>query len=332
MKTKVTTTQDLEELKLFKKEILDRVGRKEIGQLNLPNRFLDYAVPLLYYSATFGGIYLLGTLEFSFLWFALFILQGFLFQLHGLISHDIFLHRKAWGKLTGFGKILFGTPIFMSVTNYEIVHLYHHKKIGTLEDPEGYKQDLDSTWKRILFLTFPGFMLTINRVFASEETKSWSENTSWYEILRTMNRPKMAETVKLENRIIYAYAAILIVLTFFFPRFFIMGYFIPYFLSLPLAVTLRTILEHAELDPHNPVYIATYTKSGWIENILFFWDGGDCHLIHHLFPNIPFYNIPKAISLIDPLLKERGVTYQKSSLQVIIQWFTRGGEHRTIWQ
>ena len=73
------------------------------------------------------------------------------------------------------------------------------------------------------------------------------------------------------------------------------GYILPLFVVLPVANALRTILEHAETNPQNLFHCATFYRTGLLTRFLFFWDAGDCHLVHHIFPNIPFYRMGKAV-------------------------------------
>lgn len=99
----------------------------------------------------------------------------------------------------------------------------------------------------------------------------------------------------------------------------------------PVVSGLRTILEHSECDPKNVFHCATFYRTGYITGPLFFWDAGDCHIVHHIFPAIPFYRMPAAVKAIAPILKAHGARERRSLLDLLEGWFWRKEEHRTIW-
>ena len=106
-------------------------------------------------------------------------------------------------------------------------------------------------------------------------------------------------------------------LTVLFPAFFIYGYWLPLIVVFPPITIFRILLEHGEINPKNPIQAVTNYRSGMLFKVLHMFDGGDCHLIHHIYPNIPFYNISKAIKLLKPQL-ERCKVYEHNSLIAIL--------------
>jgi len=111
----------------------------------------------------------------------------------------------------------------------------------------------------------------------------------------------------------------------------ILGYIVPITLILPIANVFRTILEHAETDPGNDYHCATFYRTGLLSRPLFFWDAGDCHLVHHIFPHIPFYNMGDAVDLFRPFLISKGVRERRSLLALAYGYFIRNERHRALW-
>lgn len=72
--------------------------------------------------------------------------------------------------------------------------------------------------------------------------------------------------------------------------------------------------------------------TGPVSRLLFFWDSGDCHIVHHFFPAIPFYRISSALQLMNPIFKEKGAVEQKLLAKIIYQWFVENRVHGTNWQ
>jgi fatty acid desaturase len=62
---------------------------------------------------------------------------------------------------------------------------------------------------------------------------------------------------------------------------------------------------------------------------LFFWDAGDCHVVHHLYPAIPFHRTGEALSILTPLLKEHGARERRSLVDVIPGYFVRNEPQRS---
>src|SRR5437899_59994 len=103
-------------------------------------------------------------LSFGPLWLACFVLQGFMLQILGYTTHDLFVHRRVAGRRFGYALgVLFQLPVFYRRTWYALYHLDHHEYMGTERDTEAYKQDLDTRWKRFLCLTVVGFALARGR-------------------------------------------------------------------------------------------------------------------------------------------------------------------------
>jgi fatty acid desaturase len=109
------------------------------------------------------------------------------------------------------------------------------------------------------------------------------------------------------------------------------GFLLPALFGLPVANTLRTILEHSETNPENNYHCATYYRTGFLTRPLFFWDAGDCHLVHHIFPGIPWYRMGEACDALRPFLLEHGVRERRSLLELVKGYFVDVRPHRSLW-
>jgi fatty acid desaturase len=92
------------------------------------------------------------------------------------------------------------------------------------------------------------------------------------------------------------------------------------------------LLEHGEINPENPIQAATNYQSGVLFKILHIFDGGDCHLVHHIYPHIPFYNISKAIKLFKPQLDQCEVYEHRSLLAILFQVLVANKKIRECWK
>jgi fatty acid desaturase len=75
---------------------------------------------------------------------------------------------------------------------------------------------------------------------------------------------------------------------------------------LPLVTRIRNIAEHALVgrDQADPLRQARTTQAGFVERALLAPYWVNYHLEHHLFTQVPCWNLPKAHAL----LRQRGIT------------------------
>jgi len=173
-----------------------------------------------------------------------------------------------------------------------------------------------------MFSTFPGVK--------AAHGGHLSRETDHYLRVKTKN-PSVIQKAKVEQWILRALLTCLIPLIILFPQYTLFGFLIPALFITPIAGTLRIILEHAEANPNNPYHIATYYKTGLISQLVFLWDSGDCHLIHHIYPGIPFYRMRRANKLIRPFLLENGVVERTSLSELVWGWYIKNHPHRSLW-
>jgi len=307
--------------------IHDRLGRELILKLHKENYIYDALAMLLIWMTLFVLIYLLGSLPIGWIWFCCFILQGFVLQLLGFCSHDLFTHRRVGGPLIArIGSILCLTPLLVSATAVMKTHLEHHRYFGTENDSEAYKRDLDRRWVKFFFLSLPGILLVTSRKLSRQST-----GESAYMGKARYQDAEIVKKISSEQKIIIIFLVCLLGLAFVWPSYILSGYFMPLFFALPLASTLRTILEHADIQPNNPYNSSTNYKTGPVSRLLFFWDSGDCHIVHHFFPAIPFYRISDALQLMSPIFQEQGAIEQRSIAKILYGWFIENKTHGTNW-
>ncbi|MFQ5846020.1 MAG: fatty acid desaturase family protein [Planctomycetota bacterium] len=312
-----------------RKAIVAAIGDAEIRRLHRPNALYD-AVSVVGLWGLFGLlIYLLGTLPIGVAWAACLVLQGFVIMAFGYVMHEHFVHRLVGGRrFSSVMGFLAGFVAHQLKTFYAHTHREHHLHTGVDPDEE-YKQDIDTRWKRWLYCTAPGSYLATRRWLRSERPPRWPAPDGTFEDPRDgalRRRIRLERRLRILGWVLIAGAAAL------WPRFVLLGYVLPFLVTFPVANALRLVLEHAETNPENAYHCATYYRTGPVSRLLFFWDAGDCHLVHHLFPNIPFYRMGRACRILRPLLVERGVRERRSLVELCYGYFVRNEPHRTLWQ
>ncbi len=84
-------------------------------------------------------------------------------------------------------------------------------------------------------------------------------------------------------------------------------------------------------DPDNRFHVATYYRTGPWTRALFLWDCGDCHLVHHVFDQIPFYRMGQAVDLLRPILLRAGVIQRTSLWTLLRGYYVDVLPHRARW-
>lgn len=309
------------------KELINCIGEQKYQQLHQANSLLDIMAVILIPTVFFVFMWLLATISFGVIWLIIFILQGFVLQIFGLAAHELFTHRKVLGEKPSYiCSLFYMLPITMLPSEYYHFHMKHHRYLNTDQDAEAYKQDIDNPWKRVFILTFIGQLLAHKRKLYTGD----KSNLNTPEAVAKDN--PIHKKIVFEQRLLLPYLALVILLTMIFPTYMIYGYLLPLIIVLPIASTIRLVLEHADVDTQNPLQIATYYRTNVFTRLLFFYDSGDCHLVHHLFPKIPFYNIHKADIAIAPVIKKYEVTEHHSILKLLYGYFMLNLKHRHSWQ
>lgn len=305
------------------KAIASEVGRERMRALHCENRMLDAITFLGLWSVLGTLFYLLGTLPFGGLWLALFVLQGFALQWLGFCSHDLFVHRRAGGERASrlFANICF-MPLLLTASFYAASHFDHHLYLGGDRDGEAYKSDFDRRWVKLVYLFGLGTLLVTSRVFRRADAAP---------VIVPARSPEVLARIQREKQVLRTFMLGVAMASCFWPRMVLAGYALPLLFSLPFASALRIILEHGEMNVENPFHAATCYAAGPLLGTLFMWSVGDAHLIHHLFPNIPYYRLGAARAVIRPILLRQGVIPRTSLLWLLWQWFVRNRRHATIW-
>lgn len=294
--------------------IVNEVGLTTIRSLHQRKDYLPYIAIALTFLLLITNVYLLGTVPpLSIGWILLFSYQGFLIQHLGYLSHEFGVHQtfnpKALSYILG---VLCNTLLFKSYSAWREVHLKHHKETGAEWD-EDFLFALDmGRWQKILYLTFLGGIL-----FYRPSNIKYAQATM--------------QKIKTEKRIIVIFMVVFIALMITYPIFTFYGYILPLLIVLPIANSTRMLLEHAVTIPDNVLQCATYYRTNIVTRYLFFWAGGDCHLVHHLFPNIPFYNMGRAVEVLRPILLRNGAYERTSIFGIYYDWIVGNMPYRTFW-
>jgi fatty acid desaturase len=199
-----------------------------------------------------------------------------------LLSHDGHHHLLFRSATVNHGvNMALCVPLLHSPTAYCVLHELHHRHLGGEGDPDEYRNYTDSPrvrwalqWVRLTMGTLV-YMPLIPVV-------------AW----RRAERPD-------RRRIALEYGAMALV-------------WIPVFALIPTGVlfqvwlgpgiivgyvsAVRALAQHALTDAHDPLLASRSVESNQV--VSFFLLNENYHLEHHLFPEVPSYNLPRLRALI----------------------------------
>jgi fatty acid desaturase len=314
--------------RLAQAAIAAELGPDRLAELHRPCPLLDWLAIVALPSAFVGLALALSRFPFGLPWLTCLVAQGFLIQALAYSVHDLFVHRRVGGKGGYLIGVLFELPIFARRTWYALYHLDHHAQMNTDVDPEEYKQDLDARWKKAVCLTLPGLFLLMARKLRSRDKRS-----ALIEMgpIKSPTDGAVVRQLRQERLVAVGALAILALATYISWPLVVFGYVLPFAIVTPIASMCRLVLEHAESDPMNVFSCGTFYRTGLISGPLFFWDAGDCHVVHHIYPAIPFYRMRKAVRLMRPVLLRHGARERRSFSALLYGFFVRNERHRTLW-
>ncbi len=313
-----------ERLSAIRKEIRRDLGVEVLRALHESSRGWDIAAVASSWSLLLGVSASFFLTPPSPWWAPLALVQGWTLTWLGLIHHELFVHRRRGGKrlawLLGAACTL---PLPFSSVRYRHAHLLHHRFLQQPQDPESYKQDVNTRWRRLLFMTVPGFSLATAGRWASPRRRHFFDLSGAVPLERTRAR--------WEARIKAGFWLAALSVAVWWPLEMALALAVPVLFVVPALNTLRIITEHAELDPENPYELATVYRTGWLTRVVFFFNGGDCHQVHHIFPGIPFHRMPRALRLLWPWFERYGVEARRSYWLLLEGWLVGVHPHGTRW-
>lgn len=301
------------------------LGAERIAAWHRPRRAYDVLVLLAALVLVLVNSALLVSLPLSWLTPLLILVQGWWLQIAGLISHDLFVHRRLGGeRLAAWGSLLLTVPRLSLPLGYERAHLAHHRHIGSAADSEDYKQALTTPLRRLAFSTLPGVIwLQSGRLRQAAHGYRHVQDSD----------PASTRRLHRERVALRLWLLLAILATLSAPVPLLLAYWLPLLLVAPLINTLRIIIEHADadVDAADAWQLGTFYHTGWFTRLLFLNEAGDCHLLHHVFPRMPFYHVGRCVDALRPLIAHHNPRPRTSLLALISSWYSGRYAHRSPW-
>ncbi|MCY1020442.1 fatty acid desaturase family protein [Pyxidicoccus sp. MSG2] len=201
-------------------------------------------------------------------------------SLHGisLFTHEAVhgsLSRQRW--LNRLGGMLCALPVLQNFAAYKVLHLRHHVDLGGGRDPDHYGNYTGRRWLELsmhvgrLLLGYPAYITMIPIL-------GWRHGT-----------PSERRWIEVEVALLAVVAALAVA---FVPGTVLLHAWVVPMLVINTLVNIRGMSQHTFLPESNhPVRGSRTILSNPVTR--FFMCNENYHLEHHLYPRVPWYNLPE---------------------------------------
>lgn len=233
--------------------------------------------------------------------------QHALFILMHESAHYRLYNNRKWNDWVG--NFLVSHPVFLRMESYRDNHLQHHRYTNTSKDPDWIRKKDSVEWQ------FPRKPWPLCWFFVR-----YALGYGIYEmfmilrILSGVSRQslKRDRTKTLSQLGLYGAAAVLFSCFGLWQPFFFY-WIVPLFTITPLIMRVRSIAEHFALRREHELNGSRNILCPWYERLCFAPHHINLHADHHLFPSVPFYNLPKLHRALLKIGDYRNNIYQNTS-------------------
>lgn len=210
-----------------------------------------------------------------------------------LLMHDGAHSRLANNKKVNLyiSDLLCAFPLFVTTSNYRKSHLGHHKYLNTELDPD-LKMRRNKEWE------FPKTKNAVALILLRQIT-----GLNAFHILgkiyrfgvknKTVDKKEQTPLIQKIVRLCYYLLLITGLTVFHVWPLFLLYWILPAFTVLPFLLRLRSLAEHFGLEWSHELNSSRNVTTNLFSTFFLVPHSANYHLLHHLYPSIPFYNLKK---------------------------------------
>lgn len=200
-------------------------------------------------------------------------------------SHDLI---SPWRRANRFFGAFWMTPLLINFTVHKNYHLKHHSHTTREGDPEfNFEYDGFGSIKNYLWSLFKWIT-----IYDPLHLLNWKHS---YRSLRgqltdLLTSDRKIKDARVDTIILFTWMATMLLLTFFWPKPILVGYWIPVCCVTPMVAYITAVPEHYDVQYGENALANTRTieTHPWLS--LIFWHF-NYHTAHHYNPSIPFYSL-----------------------------------------
>jgi fatty acid desaturase len=218
------------------------------------------------------------------------------------------MHEATHGRLNTsrfvndlIANLFCAVPTGLVLSRYSDDHIYHHRAPNTNDDPYwvifqanpkawNWPKTRSAGWKLLI-----SDAVGLNTWMSSREIANW---LPWRNHFSTEKKPVPITTMeRVTVYSVYAGMAVLLTLTHMWVPFAILWLF-PFLTLTQIFIRIRAISEHSALDVTEGTEATRHIDAHWLERLTICPLNINYHLVHHIFPYVPYYNLPKMHALL----------------------------------
>ncbi len=278
---------------LARHEQLDKATVRRLSQLK---PWLSTAHLLLEYAFIFGAILLVNQFPNPFLYILAVMWIGARQHAMAIMLHEASHYRIVKNKTLNdwLGEVLLAFPLFVTVRSYRMSHMAHHRHTNTSFDPDWVSKETPD-WvfpktRKALFIILAKILLGMNAFWMVKLIVSGGRSASAGDA--SVSKEKNVSRTFVAGRISY-YVALITILSYYGLWLqFLLFWIVPLFTWLQVILRVRSIAEHFGIEYDHTFTNARTTYPSLFDRIFLVSKNVWFHLDHHLYPSVPFYNLP----------------------------------------
>ncbi|MDH3716834.1 MAG: fatty acid desaturase family protein [Planctomycetota bacterium] len=222
----------------------------------------------------------------------------------GVLLHEATHYRVTKNRFLNelIGHVFLAFPTLASMSGFRATHFAHHRAPNTDDDPD-WTYRLNDEWH------FPKSRLALAWLLIRDAI---GLNTLEYPKLGRRYADAVGQSAWIKLARICSYLVVFAIFWHFRLLWAVgMYWFVPYLTAHKVILRIRSISEHhggPEIGGH-PYRETRTTIPSWWERILISPLNVNYHLDHHLYPSVPFYNLPKLHRALQKCDKFRDTAY-----------------------
>ena len=198
--------------------------------------------------------------------------------------------NRAWNDF--LSDFFCAFPVFVCTDVYRWRHLQHHQHTNTDQDPDWVGMHMDDDWN------WPKDHVSTTRLFVMDLLGLAAHKILillflWSPLQAAVSRHVSLSWAERTRLVVFISMEVALFTIFHAWGWFFLLWMLPMVTIFGALVRLRSVAEHLICPSENELNETRHVDPTWFERLTLAPFNVNYHLAHHLFPSVPWYNLPK---------------------------------------